>query len=124
MRGSACRHIGGALLMLGGPDHVIVADGKRWNFEMHPVCGPVVLNAKGDPLNHQPGPRSDLWTAVTLWAQQGQQVDSEGVCVWVPPVAELWVHMGGRHHALAGSALAQHWELTQAAARLRTEPPR
>ncbi len=88
------------------PAHIIEADGKRWNFEMHRMFGPWVLDKHGDPEDKQPGPRSKFWTVVTLWVEQGSQVNAEGVCVWSEPVEPVLVHLGGRHYAVAGSALA------------------
>ena len=101
-----CKPVGRALIMMGGPDCIIEIDGKRQCFEMHPMFGPAVQNARGEPADKQPGPRSKFWTAVTLWVEQGSQINAEGVCVWVEPAAPDLVHLGGRNFAVAGSALA------------------
>lgn len=99
----------GFCLAVGGTDHVIEADGRRWRFEMHPMFGPAVLNSRGDPADKQPGPRSKFWTAVTLWSQQGRQTGADGLCVWQEPVAVELVHLGGRNYASKGSALAEKY---------------
>ena len=101
-----CKRIGGALLMMGGPNLNIEVDGKRWRFEMHSRFGPMVVNAVGDPIDNQPGPRSKFWTAVTRWAEQGSHIDAKGVCVWVEPIQPDLIHLGGPNYAAAGSALA------------------
>ena len=100
-----CNCKGIACLMLGGENYTIDVDDKRWHFEMHPQYGPATTNARGDISAHQPGPRAPFWTAVTLWSQQGRKVKN-GLCVWVKPPKEKLVHLGGRHYALEGSALA------------------
>lgn len=49
---------------LGGRDHVIDDDkGRKWTFEMHPWCGPIVLRRDGNPKTRQPGSRSPFWAA-------------------------------------------------------------
>lgn len=58
--------------------HKISVGGKIYEFEMHPYCGPNILNRNGEPLKHQP---LDFLEAASLWAQQGQMVDG-GLCRW------------------------------------------
>lgn len=49
-------------------DHVVVDErGKRWNFEMHPYCGPIVLRRDGQPAARQPGSRSPFWKPFEQW---------------------------------------------------------
>ena len=105
-----CKRFGNARLMGGGSKRIIEFNGKRLNFEMHRMFGPWVLNADGDPAHKQPGPHSKFWTAVTLWVAQGSHIDAEGLCVWVEPTQLELVHLGGRHYAIAGSALALNHE--------------
>jgi hypothetical protein len=74
-----------AILRFGGPDRVIVDEtGKRWNFEMHPYCGPMPTDKKGNPLKKDPPEESSFWRVVTWWAQQGQKIE-DGLCVWTKP---------------------------------------
>ena len=56
----------------GGPELYLSAD-KQYRFEDHPYCGPIVLNAKGDPLENQPPERSLFWQHVNAWYQQGKR---------------------------------------------------
>jgi hypothetical protein len=61
-------------LSLGGRDHTIVdAAGRRWKFEAHPVFGPIVLRANGDPKTRQPGSRSAFWGAWEKWRDQQRE---------------------------------------------------
>ncbi len=76
-------------------------NGQVLQFEMHRVCGPVVVNRCGQPLATQPGPRHRFWTAVTLWAQQGRRVE-DGWCVWDEPPEPILKHCGGRHYQVVG----------------------
>lgn len=87
-------------ILEGGPIQTLDAGGKRFLFEFHPYCGPVVVNAKThEPLSRQPGERNAFWVAVTQWAKQGKRV-VDGVCVWEPEPEPEMVHLGGRHWML------------------------
>lgn len=89
-------------ISFGGPTrHITDAKGKRWKFEMHPQCGPAVLNASGDPADKQPGPRSPFWHAVTRWAQGGHRLN-EADCVWEEEPQPILQHMAGRHYRVIG----------------------
>ncbi|MGZ8286128.1 MAG: hypothetical protein ACXW27_09050 [Allosphingosinicella sp.] len=94
-----------------GPWWIKVA-GKRWLFEFHGVCGPVVLYpATEEPMDRQPGARSPFWDAERLWREQGARVVA-GVAQWEP---ETWwrplgfsapprvKHLGGNHYLVIGS---------------------
>jgi len=100
MTGSGKTAINGMVCFLdcGGPIHVISVNGKRYRFEMHPYCGPNVVNRKGDPLKHQP---TDFLKAASLWAQQGQQVEN-GLCVWFHEPEPILKHLGGNHFQIIG----------------------
>lgn len=88
---------------VGGPTrHIIDAKGKRWTFEMHPHCGPAVLNSKGDPADKQPGAKSPFWHAVTRWAQGGHRLDAKGECVWEEEKKPILKHMAGKHYRVIG----------------------
>lgn len=90
-------------ISFGGPTRVITdAKGKRWTFEMHPQCGPAVLNSKGDPADKQPGAKSPFWHAVTRWAQGGHRLDDKGECVWAEEKKPILKHMGGKHYRVTG----------------------
>ncbi|ARU04705.1 hypothetical protein CCO03_08480 [Comamonas serinivorans] len=97
-------------MLVGGPvQRIRDPDGRIWTFEMHPWCGPVVINsATGEPLDRQPSEKSPFWPAVDAWIAQGKLVDQHGLCHWVPPGDKpKLVHLGGRNYAFAGSKLAQ-----------------
>lgn len=87
-----------ALLDCGGPMHKISVGGKIYDFEMHPYCGPAVLNRKGEPLKHQP---RGFLEAASLWAQQGRQVE-DGLCVWHHEPKPILQHLGGRNYLIIG----------------------
>lgn len=72
----------------GGPTRVLQVNGKRFHFEMHPYCGPILIGKRGDPLANQMN-NHPFWTAVSHWAQQGQRLDAEGLCVWDHPAEEI-----------------------------------
>lgn len=61
--------------------------------------------ADGDPINAL-GPRHAFWTAVTLWAHQGERVE-DGVCVWDRPPQPITEHVGGKHHRVVGYTSAE-----------------
>lgn len=108
-------------IFYGGPDRKIKdTKGKVWKFEMHPQFGPAILDGRGDPADKQPGSRSPFWTAVTLWAQQGGVIGSDGLCVWESEPKPKLVHLGGRNYAVAGSTLAiKHGRPAEPGARTR-----
>lgn len=72
-----------ALINVGGPTKKIYAGGRLWYFEMHHFCGPMPIHKKTG--NGIEGTKA-FWEAVTLWAQQGERVNSD-VCLVdrVPP---------------------------------------
>ena len=88
----------GACVDCGGPMLKISVGGKVIEFEMHPYCGPNILNRKGEPLANQP---DDFLTAASLWAQQGQRME-DGLCRWDHPPKEILKHLGGRHWQILG----------------------
>lgn len=99
--------MGRVLISLGGPDRVIIdSKGNRWLFEDHPYAGPSVTNRNGSIKDPQPPEGSPFWDAVTHWAQQGKKLNDAGVCTWFKPHEPRLVHLGGKHFALEGSALA------------------
>lgn len=92
-------------ILVGGPDRVIVDRlNKRWIFEDHPYCGPVVIGKNGDPLENQPPESSPFWEAVQCWYDQGkrthQPVPKEMWCVWDKPTMQKMRHLGGAHYML------------------------
>lgn len=86
----------------GPTRHIIDAKGKRWTFEMHPYCGPVVLNRHGDPALRQPGEKSPFWNAVTRWTQTGQKLNDAGECIWEPEKKPVFQHIVGKHYRVTG----------------------
>ena len=85
-------------IFAGGPMRKISVDGKIYEFEMHPVCGPTILDKSGGPAKSQP---MKFLKAASLWAQQGQRVE-DGLCVYDHPAEPITRHIGGRHHILTG----------------------
>ena len=80
-------------VLMGGPDRVILdARGRRWLFEDHPHCGPVVIGKKGDPLENQPPENSPFWEAVDHWYSQGKRIKEpiagKAWCVWDRPTMQ------------------------------------
>lgn len=69
---------GRAIVLGGGKMHKIQVDGKVYEFEMHPFCGPTLLNKHGSPLKHQP---TRFLYAASQWAKQGRK-NENGLCVW------------------------------------------
>ncbi|WP_454909791.1 hypothetical protein [Variovorax gossypii] len=89
------------ILLAGGQDHRIIDAAKaEWVFEMHPTCGPAVLDRHGAVADRQPGSRSPFWRAVTLWAMQGRRVDTDGRCIWDEPPPIRVAHVAGRQHVV------------------------
>lgn len=96
-------------ILQGGPTQRIKDQKDRiWNFEMHPICGPSVVDPNTEmPWDKQPSEKSPFWPAVHAWIDQGKRVDAHGLCIWTPVEEPELVHLGGRNYALAGSKLAQ-----------------
>lgn len=91
-----------------GPE-VLILDrkGRKWRFEDHRFCGPIVLNKHGDPLDTQPPQSSPFWEAVNCWYQQGKrtkQVAGSEYAEWTRPTMEKMIHVGGNHFILETSA--------------------
>lgn len=80
-----------ACVLTGGP--TLTIDGTR--FEMHPYCGPVVVNKDGSPKARQPGARSDFWRHIEWWIEGGRRVDGNGCCVYEEPVEPEYVRVLG-----------------------------
>lgn len=69
-------------LLVGGPVQDIYVYGRRYTFEWHPYCGPVVLRRDTlDPVVNQPDENSPFWNAVTWWDRQGRRM-ANGRCLW------------------------------------------
>lgn len=106
--GGICEDMKIIHISFGGPEHDIQIGGKIYRFEMHPYSGPIALGKRGKPLAIQP--RAFL-RAVSLWAQQGQQIDDEtGLCEWYHPPKEVLKHIGGRHWKIIGYEQARRGE--------------
>lgn len=73
--------------------HKISVRGIIYEFEMHPYCGPNILNRKGEPLKHQP---ISFLKAASLWSQQGQRIEN-GLCRWDCDREPILVHLGGKN---------------------------
>lgn len=73
-------------ILFAGPDRRIFVDGKSYWFEMHRYCGPILLNEKGDGPAKNQRLKSPFWHAVSQWAQQGEQADQYGFCIYDPSI--------------------------------------
>ena len=76
----------------------ISVGGKIIEFEMHPYCGPTILNLRGEPASKQP---KDFLEAASLWAQQGRRME-DGLCRWDHEREEILQHIGGRQWKIIG----------------------
>ena len=85
-------------VLAGGPMRKISVGGKIYEFEMHPYCGPTILNRKGSPAAIQP---RDFLHAASQWAQQGERMEGD-LCRWDHEPKEILKHLGGRHWKLVG----------------------
>lgn len=56
-----------------GP-YVIVAGGKTYYFEDSKRFGPMLVDAKGEPINDLIPSRSPFWKAWQRWVDEGRQV--------------------------------------------------
>ena len=89
----------------GGPTLMII-DGKnrRWKFEDHHCCGPIVLGRDDDPLETQPPENSAFWDAVSLWYAQGKRTNKlktgDVFCVWTKPSIQRMRHIGSCNYEL------------------------
>ncbi len=88
----------------GGPDRILYLNGKKWRFEDHPYCGPIVVDKNGDPLKVQPPEGSPFWECVSYWYQQGKRIKENGRdapwCVWDKPTIQKMRHVGGNNYVL------------------------
>lgn len=95
-----------AHISVGGPTRQISVNGEIIHFEMHPYCGPALLNAKGDPADDQQ-PDHPFWTAVSHWAQQGERIDPEGLCIWDWPPEPITTKINSRNYIVTGHTEAR-----------------
>ena len=88
----------------GGPDRILYLNGKKFLFEDHQYCGPIVLGKDGDPLKNQPPESSPFWEAVSYWYQQGKRIKELAGhtpwCVWEKPTMQKMRHLGGNNYQL------------------------
>ncbi len=92
-------------ISMGGPMRKISVGGRIIEFEMHPYCGPNILHKRtGEPLANQP---MDFLHAASLWHQQGQRIDENGLCVWFHDPEDILEHKGGRHYLIVGQKPAK-----------------
>lgn len=93
-------------ISVGGPEYDIQVDGEVYHFEMHPYCGPIRLNKRGDEHKQQP---MKFLEAASLWAQQGQRVEN-GLCRWDREPKPILKHLGGRNYTIIGHHPAEKGE--------------
>jgi len=92
-------------ILMGGPDRMLIdGTGKKWLFEDHPYCGPVVLGKNGNPLENQPPESSSFWVAVQHWYDQGKRTHpplcGKTWCIWDKPTMKKMRHIGGGNYVL------------------------
>jgi len=95
-----------AFLSLGGEDYRISVGGQVVTFELHPYCGPTLLDHKGDPADDQP---LEFLKAASLWIQQGKRME-DGLCRWDHPSEPITEHLGGRHYLVIGYTMPRRGE--------------
>jgi len=96
-------------VMHGGSDvSIIDRHARKWRFEDHPYCGPIVIGKNGSPLENQPPESSPFWEAVNCWYQQGkatEQICGESFAKCIKPTMPKMIHLGGNHYKLDTSEL-------------------
>ncbi len=108
-------------MLYGGPERTIIdGKGKKWRFEDHHYCGPIVLTGKtGEIAENQPPENSPFWDAVNLWYAQGKRTKDprtgEIWCVWDKPTMRKMRHIGGNHYELVTDEQASNAKVTGAA---------
>ena len=95
---AGARILGRPMLDVGGEMLKISVGGRVYEFEMHPIFGPALLDRNGNALDKQPIP---FLKAVSLWAEQGRRMES-GLCRWDHGSEPITKHMGGRHYKVIG----------------------
>lgn len=76
----------------------ISVGGRIIEFEMHPYCGPNILNKRGEPSEKQP---MDFLKAASLWAQQGKRME-DGLCRWDHEPKPIKRHLWGNNWEIVG----------------------
>lgn len=92
-------------ISFGGPGLNLHAD-RPYRFEDHPYCGPIIVNAKGDPLTDQPVESSPFWHHYDAWSAQGKRTKKVGSATWC--VYETRMQMArrlGRQERVSGVQL-------------------
>ena len=91
-------------ISFAGPEYIILVGPRKYRFEDHHYCGPIVIGKDGDPLDVQPPESSPFWDAVSLWYAQGKRTHDpktgEIFCVWDKPTIQKMRHIGGNHYEL------------------------
>lgn len=112
-------HFTGIVCCMSGPLRSIQVGGRRWWFEMHRYCGPM-------PVNQRTGRGIDgtkaFWHAVTLWAQQGERIDADGLCEWDPPPPPPPLYRLARSHYTEGPKMAARFGVTEPIALGEAQP--
>ena len=66
-----CIRLRNIIICDGGPIHTLIdARGKRWTFENHPYCGPMIVSPKTHEPAREPGPKSAFWPAYEKWLRR------------------------------------------------------
>ena len=105
-------------ILYGGPERILIdGRGKKWRFEDHPYCGPIVLTGKtGEIAENQPPENSPFWDAVQLWYDQGKRTKDPNTgeiwCVWDRPTMRKMRHLGGKHYMMVTDDEASNAQVT------------
>lgn len=87
-------------ISVGGPEFDIQVNGKRYHFEWHPYCGPVVLTKAKGMASVQP---VAFLGAASNWNKEGRKVDPKtGLCIWHHASTPITEHIAGRHYRYIG----------------------
>lgn len=85
---------------LSGPTRCISVNGRLYLFEIPQYCGAFLLNKDGSE-RRSAAPRR-VWDAISWWAQQGERIGDDGLCIWDYPGKEILEHIAGLHYKLVG----------------------
>lgn len=69
-------------LSMGGCGPFFIKLGQQVRqFEFNGVCGPVLVNDRGNPLSKQPGDSSPFWSAFDAWRKAGCYTNKLGYAI-------------------------------------------
>jgi hypothetical protein len=84
---------------LSSPTRRVSVKGKIYLFEILTSGGAAFVTSTGKERRQVP---TLAWEAISWWAQQGERIDEDGLCMWDYPPKDILKHLGGRHYLLVG----------------------